>query len=576
MASSRARIEFRVLGPLEVEVDGRAASLGGPKQRALLAALLLDAGRVVATERLIDAVWGEAPPATARHSVEVYVSRLRSALADEAGVLLGTRQPGYVLRIDRDQLDLSRFEDLVAEGRAALAEDDPERAAARLREALALWRGAPLADVRFESPERRDADRLEELRLATLGDRIEADLAIGRHADLIGELEALVAEHPLREPLRAQLMLALYRSGRQADALGVYRQTRRVLREELGLEPGAPLQQLERQILLHDPALDFDFHSDRSGADPSQILVCPFKGLAFFEAADADYFFGREPIVADIVSRLTDGHLAGLVGPSGVGKSSILRAGVLPALAAGALPGSERWPCLLVRPGNHPCRALELALGPGGLDAARSRPGAGDRILLAIDQLEELFTACQDEAERRAFMDSLADAALDTERRVIVLVALRADFYGRCAAYARPARLLSANHVLVGPMSADELSRAIEEPAARAGLDVDQTLVDTLITDIGDEPGGLPLLSTTLVELWRLRDDRHLRLTTYQRSGGVHGAVARLAEQAFAELDMAEQQTARTVMLRLVGGDSDSPVRRRVPLADFDVETNPQ
>src|SRR5690349_7029295 len=286
MGSSRARMEFRVLGPLEVEVDGRAAALGGPKQRALLAALVLDAGRVVSIDRLVDAVWGETPPATARHSIEVYVSRLRSELADEAGVVLGTRKPGYVLRIDRDQFDLARFEDFVAAGRAALAQRDPERAAARLREGLALWRGPPLADVAFESSERRDADRLDELRLAALEDRIEADLAVGRHSSLIGELEALVAEHPLREQPRAQLMLALYRSGRQADALGVYRQTRDLLREELGLEPGVMLQQLERLILLHDPALDLDLRGDNAGASPSQILVCPFKGLAFFEAAD--------------------------------------------------------------------------------------------------------------------------------------------------------------------------------------------------------------------------------------------------------------------------------------------------
>jgi DNA-binding SARP family transcriptional activator/WD40 repeat protein len=576
MVSSRSRIEFRVLGPLEVEVDGHAASLGGPKQRALLAALLLDAGRVVSIERLVDAVWGEAPPATARHSVEVYVSRLRGELADEAGVMLGTRRPGYILRIDRDQLDLTRFEDLVAEGRAALAERDPERAAARLREGLELWRGPPLADVAFESSERRDADRLDELRLAAMEDRIDADLALGRHSRLVGELEALVAEHPLREQPRAQLMVALYRSGRQADALDAYRQSRDLLREELGLEPGVALQQLERRILLHDPALDLDSHGDRSAGASSETVVCPFKGLAFFEAADADYFFGRELLVADMVSRMADRGLVGLVGASGVGKSSILRAGVLPGLAAGALPGSERWRSVLVRPGDQPCRALNVALGSGGLGAATVRLGKGERIVLAVDQLEEVFTACQDEAERRAFMATLADVALDPERRVIVVVALRADFYGRCAGYAPLARLLSASHVLVGPMNADGLAQVIEEPAARAGLDVEQTLVDTLISDIGDEPGGLPLLSTTLVELWRLRDDHHLRLNAYQRSGGVHGAVARLAEQAFGELDAAEQQVARTVMLRLAGGDADSPVRRRVPLADFDVDLNPQ
>jgi DNA-binding SARP family transcriptional activator len=242
-------MEFRLLGPLEVVEHERSLDLGGVKQRSLLALLLLHANQVISTDRLIDELWGAAPPATAAKSIQVMVSKLRRTLGEGR---LATQPPGYLLRLDPAELDLARFERLVGEARRAA----PKSAARKLREALALWRGPALADLAYERFAQAEVARLEELRLAALEQRIDADLAAGRHPELVGELEALVARHPLRERLRCQLMLALYRSSRQAEALAAYRAARHELSEGLGLEPSEELKSLEQAILRQDPALD--------------------------------------------------------------------------------------------------------------------------------------------------------------------------------------------------------------------------------------------------------------------------------------------------------------------------------
>ena len=248
-------LEFRVLGPLEALADGTPAKLGGSRPRAVLAVLLLHSGQVVSTSRLIDEVWAEDPPDTAANVLQGYVSQLRKELGRDT---IETREPGYLLRVDHDSLDLHRFERLVSDGTELLERGRTEDAAVLLQESLALWRGPALADVADEGVLRQAAARLDELRLVALERRIEADLACGRHAELVGELEALAAEYPLRERPRALQMLALYRCGRQADALAAYRVARATLVDELGIEPGAQLQELERAILQHDPALDLE------------------------------------------------------------------------------------------------------------------------------------------------------------------------------------------------------------------------------------------------------------------------------------------------------------------------------
>src|SRR5918999_3243608 len=245
-------MEFRILGPVEVRDDGRVVRLGGGKQRAVLALLLLNANRVVASERMIELLWGERPPATAATALHGHISSLRKALGPD---VIATRPPGYVLETAIGELDLERFEWLQAEGRDALERGDPGRAAERLRAALGLWRGEALSDIGFEPFVQTEAARLEGLRLDTVQDRIEADLTAGGGTKLVGELERLVAAEPLRERFWAQLMLALYRSGRQAEALDAYRRARQTLVSQLGIEPGPELRELERRILAHDPTL---------------------------------------------------------------------------------------------------------------------------------------------------------------------------------------------------------------------------------------------------------------------------------------------------------------------------------
>src|SRR5215207_9981683 len=240
-------MRYRLLGPLEVHDGEGPVPLGGRRPRALLARLLLDPGRTLSIDRLVDDLWGEDVPETAVKMVHIYVSRLRRTLPP--GTLV-TRPPGYCLAVDADEIDATRFHRLREQGRAALAAGDPATASARLHAALDLWRGTPLAEFGepFAGPA---AARLAEVHVACLEDRIEADLLLGRHADLAGELEAIVGREPLRERLRGQLMLALHRAGRHADALRAYRRFHRALGDELGLEPSPGLRELEGAILRH-------------------------------------------------------------------------------------------------------------------------------------------------------------------------------------------------------------------------------------------------------------------------------------------------------------------------------------
>ena len=299
-------MDFCILGPLEVSTQGRPLDLGGQKQRALLAALLLEANRVVSQDRLIEALWEDDPPETAQKALQVYVSQLRKALGKER---LVTKAPGYMLRVGQGEFDLERFLTLQEEG--------------RLQEALELWRGPPLSDFRYQRFAQAEIARLEELRLAYLEERVEHDLARGRHSELVGELDGLVSEHPLRERLRGQLMLALYRSGRQAEALEAYQQARTALVEELGIEPGRRLRELHQAILNQDAVLD-----EMPSAEPAS-------------GAGAGAFVGREPELAELLAGLDDaltgrGRLFLLVGEPGIGKSRLSEELMAYARARGA------------------------------------------------------------------------------------------------------------------------------------------------------------------------------------------------------------------------------------------------
>ena len=817
-------IEVRILGTVDAVVDGQSLRLSGSKQRAVLAILALRANRTVSADDLIDGLWGDAPPASAAKNVQLYISRLRQALdSNGSGARIITHGRGYELQLPEDAVDAARFERLVDRARRHAERGITDGTA---QEALELWRGAPLADVASEPFADSEIRRLEELHLRATELSIDSELAAGRNGEVIGTLEALLAEHPLNERFHAQRMLALYRAGRQADALAAYREATRTLIDQIGVEPGPELRRLEQAILEQDaslepsapkeelppqlelgspllagrerelrwlrkrweeaeagrsqvalisgpsgigktrlaaelaaelhgkgtvvryasgtgapeaatqtvdsvggterptllvlddaddasptlldtaialvqvardtPLLVLALHADEDGppslsaleqagaaqrltlrplradaiveiaelykptdvmampletlmaesqgvpllihraasawaqeqtaerleatvvraasgrgglraveaqlagnvadlqatrqrtrlylasepADPSASDVCPFRGLAPFDSAHAEYFFGRESLVANLVARLAGSTLLAVVGPSGSGKSSVVRAGLLPALASGVLPGSERWRQVVMRPGAQPPEELRRTLdrlAPGELNpdgpfaAVLDALRPDERLVLAVDQLEEIFTACRDEDQRIGFCDALVTAAGDPDRRAVVVLAIRGDFYGRCAEHPALASEMSANTVLVGPMRREELRRAIELPARTAGLRVEPGLVSALVGGVADEPGGLPLLSTTLVELWERRDERTLRQSTYEASGGVSGAVARLAERAYQRLSAPQRERARQVLLRLVDAEEPEPVRRRVPLSELEV-----
>ena len=287
-------MEYRILGPLEALDGERRLSLGGTRQRAVLALLLLHGNEALTRDVIVDELWGESPPQTAHKVLQNCISALRKELPG-ATETLRTVGNGYVLRLEPDELDRDRFERGLAAGRAALAAGDSQEAGEQLHEALALWRGFPLSDFAYERFAQEEIARLDELHVTALEDRIEADLALGRHTELVSELEALVARHPVRERLRAELMLALYRSGRQAEALSAYRDARRTLLDELGIEPGRALQELERAILAQDASLE-TAPAPRPAA-PGRRAATPVVGrdqeLALLEAGLEDALAGR-------------------------------------------------------------------------------------------------------------------------------------------------------------------------------------------------------------------------------------------------------------------------------------------
>jgi predicted ATPase/DNA-binding SARP family transcriptional activator len=359
-------LEFRILGPLEVRHDGRVVDLGGPRNRTLLAALLVRAGEAVGGDTLMEALWGDDAPETAAKALQVTVSRLRRALGPVAD-RLETVAGGYRLAVQPGELDADRFEQACRRG----AELPPREAAAVLREALAMWSGPVLADQRYEPWAQAEIRRLEELRALTVEERVKADLALGEHARLVGELEALVAEHPLRERLRAQQMLALYRAGRHADALTAYRDARAVLDAELGLEPGPELRALEQAILTHDPS-----------------LAAPALAQPGIPPAPPTPTIGRDEALRDVLAALEGTRLLTLTGPGGIGKT---RLAVEVARAAGgrfvslaSTADADRIPSLV-------CDALMVARMPGETDAeALDRALRRGPLLLVLDNLEHL------------------------------------------------------------------------------------------------------------------------------------------------------------------------------------------
>ncbi|HEX5614739.1 MAG TPA: BTAD domain-containing putative transcriptional regulator, partial [Acidimicrobiia bacterium] len=581
-------MRFEVLGPLRAVAPVGAAlagrgerdrPLGGPKQRLVLALLLAEPNTTVSVERLIDGVWGDAPPESARHTLQSYVSELRKSVGD----IIERDGTGYSIRIAQDGLDTLDFEARVSEALATI-ERDPASAVELIDGALAIWRGQPFDEFADQPRLQAEATRLDELRLAAVEASLRARLALGEHVAVVVDLERLTREYPYREELRALQMLALYRCGRQAEALRAFQATRAVLGEELGIDPSPRLRRLEEQILLQDPELDLAPSSTAATARSDARAENPYMGLRAFREADAARFFGHDRLVDQLARRVIDGApFTAVVGPSGSGKSSAVQAGVLPRLRRDV----THLRIATIQPGSQPFAELDAAFArldgsprhatltqlrasdTGVRDAAiRALDGDASRLLLVIDQFEELFTLTEP-AESEQFVAALVAAAHDPGHRISVLVTMRADFYDRPLASPALGPLFAENVINVVPLGPEELEAAAMLPARQLDVVVDGSLVGRLIADVTGQPNALPLFQYALTELFDERAGSVLDLATYERIGGVRRAVARRAETLYNQLAPSEQNAVRQLFLRIATVSGAAVGRRRVPASEL-------
>ncbi|GAB2635160.1 hypothetical protein GCM10009743_07810 [Kribbella swartbergensis] len=553
------RIRVRMLGSLRVTVDGRQVDLGPPKQRSVLGILLLHRGDVVSTARIIDLLWGDHPPRTAEHSVQLYISNLRRALGTHGPGVIVTQKPGYLLDLPAEAVDVVRFERLAEEGHHSVTEMSPT-AADLLTAALELWQGEPLADTALETIAQPEVRRWQDLRLRVLEDLTQAWLSSGDPARAVTWAQRACREDPYRERSRELLMLALYRAGRHREALRTYSVYRESLRDELGLDPTPSLAGLQERILLHDPTLE----PGRAAAAVSVPHRNPYKGLRPFEVADSDDYFGREVLTDEILSRLGQGHpLVAVVGPSGSGKSSVLAAGVLARLLA----DQERPPAVVeIPPDFHDPDEIEsrVAAAHAGGEAGPHR-SAGLPVLVVMDQFEEHLLAL-DEADVRVFLDRLA--RVSGQAGVSVLLALRADLYDRPLRHRGFAEMFATGVVNVLPMTPAEVEAAVVAPATQVGVAVEPALLAELVAATADQPAQLPLLQFALTELFD-RSPSALDLAGYQAIGGLQAALTRRAEQIRRGWSDEVATAATQIFLRLVRIEGGQIVRRRTPAREL-------
>jgi DNA-binding SARP family transcriptional activator/WD40 repeat protein len=537
-------LQFRVLGPVEVtDGDGHVIDVGGSKPRLVLVQLLLNPGRIVSTDALVDVLWGEDAPPTARRSLQSHVARLRAALGGDDGPLR-SQPPGYALAIDEAQVDLWRSEAFARQARTTLA-SDPRHALQLARQARAEWSGDPFADLADHDPLVPQRQRLDQNRLALRELEVDALLAVGDTSEAVDQLESLVLERPQHEPFWARLMTAYYRLGRQSDALKTFGRARTALMDELGIDPSPELQRLEVAILTQADDLHFE-----------AAASCPYKGLASYQLDDADRFCGRDHLVAELIEAVRSAPFVVVVGSSGAGKSSALRAGLISAIEAGRVAGVAHGS--IITPGAAPMRSIYQA------------PRSADVVI--VDQFEELFTLTDDDAVQREFVRVLLASVNDGTRRAVI--SLRADFYGNCMRIPELAAVVARRQVVVGAMSERELRTVVTQPAERAGLLVDGELVDAIVAEAADHPGALPLVSHALVETWHRRADARLTLDAYREAGSLAGAIARTAENVYGGFTSEQRVQTQRLLLRLVEpGEGSEHTRRRVPFAQLEGST---
>ena len=481
-------------------------------------------------------------------------------------------------------LDVARFE-----------RDEDQETSGSLIVSVGLYRGELLPGF-YDEWAVRERERLEAIlaqKMQRLIDRLSEER---RWEDLITWAERWISLGGAPEGAYRALMRAHHERGDRSGIAEVYQRCVSTLRRELDVAPSSDTQCLFEELSAssssrssaaasaasREPALDVD-----AGPAPG---ASPFKGLHYFDEADAEIFFGRAALIGRLADRAGGTSFLGIVGASGSGKSSILRAGLIPAVTARGAhvegPGADERRTHLFTPTAHPLEALAASVAPGSastlLEAlARDRDGlrhhliAGrQRAMVAVDQFEELFTLCHDPFEREAFIDNLLAAANDAGASCTVVITLRADFYAHCAEHPALRAALAGEQEYIGRMEAAELRQAIEGPAAHGGWKLEPGLVDILLRDVGDEPGALPLLSHALLEVWHRRQGRRLTIEGYLASGGVHGAIARTAESAFAGLTAEQQAIARRIFLRLTElGEGTQDSRRRASIDELTSES---
>lgn len=514
-----------VLGPLELRGD---AAPGPPRDRVILSALVVRRGSVVPADVLADALWNESPPRTWPKVVQGSVVRLRKTLGADA---VGSVQGGYRLDLPAGQLDLDVFQERIEQARMHQASGDHARAFVEFGDALRLWRGTPLPDALDWPPGCDESRRLDELHQKAEEDRVETGVAIGRARDLVAEARRLADEHPERERRWIVLATALYGAGRQVEALDVVREATSRLRDFYGLDPGPDLAELELSMLRQDGSLP------RSLATPTASLECPYPGLLAYSEDDASLFAGRDDDICACLERLEHHAVLVVSGASGSGKSSLVHAGLVPALRG---LGRE---IVVVGAEARTAASLEAL-----------RPTDDTPAVLVIDQFEERFPG-DATGEAAQFLDAAA-AWADTGTVVLVV---RSDHLHSIAVSSRFASYATGGIHLVGPLSGAALRRAIEHPARQSGLLLESGLMEVLAADIDGEPGGLALLSHALRATWEAGDRDLLTISRYRATGGVREALARTAESVWSELDPDQRRAARSLLLRLATRTGDGP-----------------
>jgi WD40 repeat protein/DNA-binding SARP family transcriptional activator len=572
----------------DATIDERV--LPGRQPRLVFTMLVCERHRPVTRDELSDNLWPDRRPATWETALRGVVSRVRGFVVASGlgpGELLQARAGTYQLRLEGVDVDLDSAVTATRRASSALHADDAVRAARWANEAQAVLTRPLLAGIESPWLEARRRELTLELQ-RTLETLAQARLRLGQYAQAVTASQAAITADPFREAAHRLLLRAHIAAGEPVAGLQAFEHLRTLLAEELGVDPSAEAQAMHLELLRMTATPASLLAPPRpavAAGDPSDSS--PYPGLRSFDAQDAARFFGRSADVTRLLDRFATSRFLAVLGASGSGKSSLVRAGLVPALGAGALPGSDTWDIRMLRPGTRPlvalvgtlCEAIgpaeraavarRLARAPWRLhtlveDVLAAGPGA-DRLVLVVDQLEEVFTLCSDTRERRAFLEALASAASAPAGRCVVVATLRVDFYPQLAQHPSVSDLASSHQVLVTPMDEVGLASAIEGPARLAGLALEPGLTQAILRDVARRPGALPLLAHALIELWDRRSDGVLTLDGYRASGGVEGAVAQRAEAAYTGLRDVEREVARRVLLRLIQpGSSGGDTRRGV------------